>query len=312
MVMVPNSILVLSGKGGVLKTSLVANLGRIAAASGWKALLVDLDRQGNLARDLGYVDRADDGEQLVRAARDGVPPTPIRDVRPSLDVIAGGPKLDDLVADLQLSLLQGRLDAPGRFGTALAPLAADYDVVLIDSPPGEALLHAAAIRAAHYILIPTQADAGSIDGLGRVADVVQREGGENPDLVVLGVVLGPIPGLPKWPTDESRPRRMTAIEREAREVLVGIVGEEIPVFSAAIRDAKKIAVDCRNDGKVAIEYEQDAKGAEPWWRRRDGAGRTYSSAAAQLAQDYTNLASEVFGRYLELQNDYMARLGQSQ
>jgi CO dehydrogenase nickel-insertion accessory protein CooC1 len=53
--MIPNTILVMNGKGGVGKTSLVANLGGLAAFAGWRTLLVDTDPQGNLGRDLGVM-----------------------------------------------------------------------------------------------------------------------------------------------------------------------------------------------------------------------------------------------------------------
>ena len=59
--MIPNSIVITNGKGGVGKTSLVANVAGLAAASGWRVLVIDADPQGNLARDLGVLDIADDG-----------------------------------------------------------------------------------------------------------------------------------------------------------------------------------------------------------------------------------------------------------
>ncbi|MHB1599786.1 MAG: ParA family protein [Acidimicrobiales bacterium] len=52
-----NVLLVTNGKGGVGKTSLVANLTGLAATAGWSVLAADLDPQGNLARDLGYPPR---------------------------------------------------------------------------------------------------------------------------------------------------------------------------------------------------------------------------------------------------------------
>jgi cellulose biosynthesis protein BcsQ len=317
---IPNTVLVLNGKGGVLKTSAVANLAGVAVAgdSGWRVLVVDLDRQGNLARDLGYLARADDGQTLARGLIDGAPPEPIREVRRGMDALAGGPALDDVVADLQRSLLRGDLSAANRLGKALDPLAEEYDLVMMDSPPGEALLHAAAIRAAHYVLIPTQPDAASLDGIGQVADIVVREADYNPYLEVLGVVLGPIPGLSSWTQrDPANPRkqRQSAIARDARRELAAMLGDTIPVFTTAIRDAKKIAVDCRKRGDLAIEYEDAAANAKPWWKLRadgDTAAQTFSSAAANLAEDYRRLAEEVFGRFLERQAAYYDRIAAKQ
>jgi len=306
---VPNSILVWNGKGGVIKTSLVANLAGIAAAGGWRVLTIDLDPQGNLGRDLGYLDAADQGEALANAVRSGTRPDPIPGVRPNLDALAGGPALNDLVADLQRQFLRGDLSAAGGLARAIAPLALDYDVVVMDSPPTEALLHAAAARAAHYVLIPTQPDAASIDGIGAVASVVARERDANPDLEVLGVVLGPIPGLAAWlHHGEGAPTKThdrSAIERDTRSELRQLLPEDIPVFDVAIRDAKKVAVDCRQRGELVIDYEMAATAAEPWWKHRRSGTRpteTYSSAASNLATDYQMLANEVFGRFSERQS----------
>jgi chromosome partitioning protein len=287
---IANSVLVLNGKGGVGKTSLTANLAGLAALSGWRVLAVDLDPQGNLGRDLGYQADADDGETLARAAAQGTRPEPLRDVRPGLDVLAGGPALDGLVAELQRALLGGELAAVDRLGAALGAAAADYDLVVIDSPPGEALLHAAAIRAVHYIVIPTRADAASVDGLGRVASVVAREGAANPGLEVLGVVLGPLP------------IQARAIARRTRAELAELLGEGIVIFDTIIRDVPRAAVDCRGRGVLAHEYEEAARSAPRWWeRRRGGDGEGFSDAACGLAEDYQALVKEILGRFTERQ-----------
>ena len=67
----------MNGKGGVGKTSLVANLAGSAAASGWRTLVVDLDQQGNLESRFGYQSASDQGASLVAALRGG----PLRIVR---------------------------------------------------------------------------------------------------------------------------------------------------------------------------------------------------------------------------------------
>ena len=43
-----------NGKGGVVKTTTAANVGGYVALAGSRVLLIDLDPQGDLARDLGY------------------------------------------------------------------------------------------------------------------------------------------------------------------------------------------------------------------------------------------------------------------
>ncbi len=75
--MIPSALMISNGKGGVLKTSLAANLAGLAALSGWRVLAVDLDPQGNLATDLGVLDKSDGGEGLLRAVADNARLTPL-------------------------------------------------------------------------------------------------------------------------------------------------------------------------------------------------------------------------------------------
>jgi chromosome partitioning protein len=89
---------VVNGKGGVGKTSLTANLAGLYAAAGYRTLAIDLDPQGNLGDDLGYLGAglSDNGAELVDALRARRAYRPLRDVRPGLDVLAGGPVLSEL------------------------------------------------------------------------------------------------------------------------------------------------------------------------------------------------------------------------
>lgn len=88
-------VVVAQGKGGVGKTSLTANVAGLAALAGHRVLAVDLDQQGNLARDLGY--EPGDGERLLQAVVAGQPVPVVPNVRPGLDVVPGGPATGDLL-----------------------------------------------------------------------------------------------------------------------------------------------------------------------------------------------------------------------
>jgi len=130
--MIPNTILTINGKGGVGKTSLVANIAGLTAASGWRVLAIDTDPQGNLARDLGVLEQADDGTNLRDAILGRAPLTPLRDVRAGLDLAPGGRHLDSLVAEVQLMMARGHyLTALGLFDRMLTDIAADYDLIIL-------------------------------------------------------------------------------------------------------------------------------------------------------------------------------------
>lgn len=101
--MVGAAVAVMNGKGGTLKTSVTANVGGLAAAGGYRVLLVDLDPQGNLARDLGYGPRSDAGAGLLMAMYQGGEPRRLK-VRENLDVVPGGGTVGRLGWDLLRSI----------------------------------------------------------------------------------------------------------------------------------------------------------------------------------------------------------------
>src|SRR5262249_12090349 len=152
---------------GVGKTSITANLAGQVAATGRKTLAVDLNRQGNLSRDLGIrrtkVD--DQGRALRDAIVKGVPLEVAEAVRPNLDVAVGGEGLEDLTISITSLLMRG--DFKGAYlglATALAPMAHEYQLIVIDCPPESPVLDNLALAAARWVMIPTKSDDGSLDG----------------------------------------------------------------------------------------------------------------------------------------------------
>lgn len=184
------TIAIANGKGGVGKTSTTAHVGALAAEAGNKVLLVELDVQGNLGEDLGYTgaDLSDDGEAMYAAVRTGKPPTPLRNVRPNLDVIPGGPSISLIPSALDAARRAGK-PSTGAVARCLAPLAAEYDLVFIDTPPIDAAVQEEALIAAAYLLIPTKTDASSRKGLRDIARRFAAAREQNPSLRLLGVYL---------------------------------------------------------------------------------------------------------------------------
>lgn len=292
--MLQRAIAVASGKGGVGKTSVAVNVAGAAALAGWRVLLVDLDPQGNVGDDLGYREASDEGEGLHDAVlkRGRLALDPLRDVRPGLDVLPAGEFTEELAG-----LLQARRNkAVGNdaaqaellvLGQVLDGVAGEYHLVVVDTPPAGGVLLDAALAVVHWLVIPTRRDAGSIQGLVRVA----RRFGEmratvNPDLEVLGVVLFDF---------GAGHRRMVS---DVRSTLSDSLGETAPVFDAFVRSAPKASGDMRNAGQLAYEYElareralRGDDGPRPW---EAGAVR-FGTNAGGLAEDYTRLTEEILG-----------------
>lgn len=285
------TIAIINEKGGVGKTSIAANLAGQFAASGYRVLLTDLNRQANLADDLGFRGTAldDHGQSLVSALQSGIPPVPAREVRPNLDIICGGGQLEDLTP-LLISRLGSRLDR-GVFrvlGDVLAPVAGDYDLVLIDCPPESTVLTDLAQCAAKWVLMPTKSDAGGLMGMGLVAERFQLNREINPQLGLLGVVLFATGSASK------------AIHAEVGRRVAEAFGGTSPLFTARIRHAERTAQDARRLGRLAHELEADLQEQPAWWealRNPDGPGKKkgprVSPTAASVAGDYRDLAVEV-------------------
>jgi cellulose biosynthesis protein BcsQ len=286
----PNAIAVANGKGGVGKTSLSANLAGLAAISGWRVLLVDLDPQGNLSSDLGYTDddANDEGAALFDAVENGRAPVPTRDVRPNLDVVTGGTGTESLELAVRRRLFADDAGALRVVDDALAPLAPEYNLVVVDCPPAMGCLVELALTVARYLVIPTRGDAASLNGLSRTANrFVHVRRTSNPDIDLLGVCL--------FGFGAQDHRLVAKARQQLEEALSGIA----PVFPTFIRHSRKAPDDMRELGLLAHEYAQTAAQAPKWYEDREAA--RYSTSAEALASDYAGLTKEILTAFAERQ-----------
>jgi chromosome partitioning protein len=175
----PETIAVLSQKGGTGKTTTVRTLTDVFGRTGLRVLDVDLDPQGNLS---DYLD---------------VPP----EATPTIgDVLAGRAQAADAVhGDIipaNLNLAEAELALGGKMGReltlkqALRTVGRDYDLVLIDCPPALGLLTVNALVAADHALLSAEAQYFALQGVEQALEVIElaRET-LNPDLRWLGVLL---------------------------------------------------------------------------------------------------------------------------
>jgi chromosome partitioning protein len=285
-------VAIANGKGGVGKTSLATTLAGMAAEAGYKILLLDLDPQGNAGEDLGYTGAGlgDEGSCLVGALAAGLPLTvSVPQTRSGIDVISGGERLDDL-AGLLLSRHRNGSAVADVLAKPLAELldSSDYDLVIIDSPPGEPNLQLLALGAARWLIIPTRGDASSLKGMVRIVQRLVEARTHNPDLELLGVVLFDIAS--------SATRLKRAISAQITEALGGVA----PLFENTIRHSIA-AMEARSGGLLIHEHAAKLEG-EPFWKAlREGRRPTSPGSAPALAGDYAALAHEILTRINDLE-----------
>ena len=201
--MIPRSLCLANGKGGVGKSSLAANIAGSLALGGWRTLLVDLDPQANLTDELGVSrDHLEDaGESLKEAVASGGARavSVVAEVRQNLDVIpAGSVHTAELADQLHWRIYQRARRSPATtleefraLEPVLRPIADNYDVVIFDTPPATGTaLSDLALATANYLVIPTRVDRSSMHGLEILAERYQEiTKTVNPDLLLLAVVL---------------------------------------------------------------------------------------------------------------------------
>jgi cellulose biosynthesis protein BcsQ len=150
-------------KGGVGKTTAAVNLGYEASRTGARVLLWDLDPQGATTFFVRVKPSLKGGaERLVSSRGD------LTDHVRATDV----PGLHVLPADFSLRHLDLHLDGTStdRLADLLAPVAGEYDVALLDCPPGITLTSEGVFHAADALLVPTIPSALSARTLDQLAD----------------------------------------------------------------------------------------------------------------------------------------------
>jgi chromosome partitioning protein len=237
------TIAISSFKGGTAKTSTTLHLGAALSIFHKKnVLLIDFDAQANLTTGLGF--DPDENESMAAVLKGN---RTLQEVIKKTSI----PHLDLIPADTWLE----RVEVSGPLATdrysherLLKILEhAEYDLIIIDTPPSLCWLTESALIAAQHTLICATPEFYSVKGLERLAQFVNSIGERHP-LNVLGVLLS------FWnQRGKSNSAFLEVIERTfPKKILKNKVRRDIAISEASIF------------GKPLFETSPDSRAAEDY------------------------------------------------
>jgi len=234
---------IVSGKGGVGKTTTSINLAASLAHLKNKVLLIDTDPQANASSGLGVDIKEVDCslyECIIDHAdiKDAIYTTDIE----GLDIV---PSHIDLVgAEIEMLKLNGREKV---MSSLLAPIRDDYDYILIDCSPSLGLITVNALTAADSVIIPVQCEYFALEGISKLLNTIKIIKSKlNPKLEIEGFLLTMY---------DSRLRLARQIYDEVKRHFQELV------FKAVIQRNVKLS-ESPSHGLPVILYDADSTGAK--------------------------------------------------
>ncbi len=228
-------------KGGAGKTTTAAALATGAARAGKKVLAIDLDPQSNLT----YIAGGQAGPG-------------------SYDLVTGRAAAESVIQHTaQCDLIPGSLELAGADSTltgrqrihglqdALQPVAARYDIIVIDTPPTLGTLLINALTAANKAVIPLRADILSLNGLYLLAQTIERTRQEYGGAEIAGILITQYRTRPLLSRDIAKTIRQQAAARQ------------IPVFKTLIRDGIAIQ-EAQTMRRSIYDYAPHSKPAQDY------------------------------------------------
>lgn len=215
---------VVNQKGGVGKSTIAQALGVGLGRMGKRALLVDLDQQGNLSYAMGGdASLPGAGEVLLGHVpiEEAIQPMGQADLLPSSAALVGA----------DITIVQTGKEY--RLREALGRIAGAYEYIILDTPPSMGILSVNALTASDRLLVPVQADIFSLQGVGQLRgtyEAVKRY--TNPGVSVLGLVLT------RFSERSVLSRAVRDMARDAAQALDTVVLDATIRESVVVREAQ--------------------------------------------------------------------------
>jgi chromosome partitioning protein len=240
-------------KGGVGKTTTVANLGAAFAEHGFRVLVVDNDPQANLTTHLDpRVDEPEPTIYEVLTNRATATEAIYETSQPGLFLLPSS--IDLSGAEIELVQEMGRETLLRRAideHLAGLPEEEQYDFILIDCPPSLGLLSLNALTTVTEVMIPIQTQFFAMRGMSKLLEVVELVKRRlNPALRLSAII----------PSIADLRTRLTA----------EVMGEIKTYFSEKVtRTMVRVNVrlaEAPSHGKSILQYDKSSNGAKDYRR----------------------------------------------
>lgn len=236
-------VCVTNQKGGTGKTTVAVNVAGALADRGNDVLLVDLDPQGYATEGTGVTEAYDDTEFTLH------------DVLLELDnidrlgeLVEDGNEFDVVPSNATLTAkntqtqLQQAKGGERRLRMALDRFDREYDVVVVDCPPGLGALTDNALLATGNVLIPAETKATSMRALELLKDQIDSLGIVFPNMEIrpVGLVANEV--------------RTDGVSEEMLEWFEQVFGESVPIYEVRKRVALQRAM---MNGRSILTHDED-------------------------------------------------------
>ncbi|MHC4069855.1 MAG: ParA family protein [Planctomycetota bacterium] len=248
-------IAVLNQKGGVGKTTTVANTAAALAGAGLRVVVIDMDPQAHLTIHLGLEPETIEAGTYKVLTQSSKFEDEVLLVRPNLWLLPANINL--VGAESELVSVVGRETI---LREAIEKVEDKFDYLFIDCAPSLGLLTLNALAATDEVLIPLQPHFLALQGLGKLLQTVELVNKRiNPNLKVKWVLLCMF---------DSRASLPGEVKADINQFLNNARGSDCAwadaqILPVHIRRNIKLA-EAPSYGKTIFEYEQNCHGAEDY------------------------------------------------
>ena len=231
------SLSIICQKGGVGKTTIVVNIGKIFAINGIKTLIIDLDPQGNTSTYLDF----DKNNEFILTSQDLMSGNKSKEIGYLHENMAIIPSNQSILKFNNEKILGGSVLKK----TIDSIEFKDFDVILFDTPPTMSSLVQEALSASDFYLIPTKPEFLAIEGVSQAMNFAKKSISNqiNINPVFLGVILNQV---------DTRRSSFQSFENELKFLLAD------KLFNSKISQLTEIA-DSPFYAKTVLDFNENSK-----------------------------------------------------